>query len=309
MPARRRGSYKKKKGKAKKSSRRRIWFVVLPILALVVYGFYLPSRNWDGKSKLSLAINNESGNVLITTFDPVLGEITNLTIPGNVEVTVARQLGKRRLKNVWRLGEDEDLSGKLLTETISRGLKFPVYNWADSPAKGFSKQNILAITKAIYLNYDTSLSLKDRIKVALFSLKVKNIDRLNFDLGDFSYLTKTRLVDGEEGYIVSGGVPQRLAAVFSDQSISEKKLRVNIINAASTRTIAEKLGEVIETLGLKVAAIESGERESFDCTIIGEETEAMEKLSNILSCDLEERPVEGNFDVQVKIGDDFAKRF
>lgn len=309
MPARKRSPYKKKKSVAKKSVWRKFWLILLPFLILTLYIFYSPSKNWNGKSKLSLAINKSDGDVLITTFDPVLGEVTNLTIPGDTQVSVARQLGKRRLKNVWPLGEDENLSGKLLTETLSRNLKFPVYNWADSPAGGFSKQNILEILKAIYLQYDTSINYKDRIRIALFSIRVKNIDRINFDLKDFSYLTKANLVDGEEGYVVTGTVPQRLTAIFSDQSISEKQLRVNIINATGARDLAESVGEVVETLGLKVAAIESIGIEPFDCQIVGEEVEAVELMSKILSCDFEEKPIEGNFDVEVKIGEDFRQRF
>lgn len=308
MPARRKRRLFKKKSRDKKPVRKVIILIFLAVL--LMFGFMnFRGGFWDGDSKLSIVINKNDGDVQVATFDPTLGEITSILIPGDTQVNVARQLGERRLKNVWELGKDEGLNGQLLVETITRHFKFPVFAWADLPSEGFSKQGLAEIAKALFSSYLTNLTFGDRIKVAMFNLKVKNIDRVEIDLKDTAYLRATRLIDGEEGYVVTGRVPQRLASIFAEPIISEKQLTVAIENSSGNRILAEDLGGIVEVLGVKVAAIKSKESESFDCKILGDDEEAIRKISEIFSCSYEGVVTEGSFDLVLQIGEEFLKRF
>ncbi len=105
------------------------------------------SSFWDSDSKLTLVVNKKDGDVLIAVFNPVVDEVTSITIPKNTQLKVARQLGTWKAGSVWQLGENEDLEGKLLQETITYHLKLPVVAWADSPAEGFASGGLVHLVK------------------------------------------------------------------------------------------------------------------------------------------------------------------
>lgn len=281
--------------------------LVIFIFSIFVY-LYRSSEFWDRKNKLSIVINKKN-LVQISTFDPEVSEIVNVVIPGNTEVEVSRQLGRIKVRNVWQLGVNEGFEGKLLAETITHHFKFPVPAWADSDASGFSDTNLASLFKATFLPYKTNLKIGDRIRIAAFALRVKNIKRVEINLSETSYIRRIVLADGSMGYVVDGSFPQNLLVVFSDNEIARRGTTAVIIDKTSDANTAEELGEVIEVLGAKVASIEKREEESFDCEVEGKNTEIAKRVAVLFSCDVIRKEAEGNFDLLIKIGDKFADRF
>lgn len=316
MPA---GRIKKRRLNKKRSKSKsrfiKPFFVILVILASTTY-LLISSKFWDGDSKISIAIKEKDGHILISTLDPASSRITSISIPGNTEVELARQLGRIQLKNVWQLGKNEKLEGKLLTETITRNFKFPVYIWGETKAKGFSESRPSSIFGASIFPYKTNLKIGDRIRMGLFSLGVNNKDRIDFDLGNTAYLRKTTLTDGEEGYVISGSFPQNLLVVFSDTEFSNLRATVVIRDASENDFIAKSMGEVIEVLGAKIASIDTKsitndifDNRDTDCLVGGENDKAVEKISFLFSCDVVSETKAANFDLEIIIGKDFAERF
>ncbi|MCK4588486.1 hypothetical protein KAT60_01585 [Candidatus Woesebacteria bacterium] len=267
------------------------------------------SNFWDSDSKLTLVVNKKDGDVLIAIFNPVVDEVTSITIPKNTQLKVARQLGTWKAGSIWQLGENEDLEGKLLQETITYHLKLPVVAWADSPAEGFVNGGLVALVKAVILPYKTNLKMGDRMKLAFFSFGVKNFKREEINLAETKLLKKTRLIDGEEGFVLISGLPASILALFSDIEISQKDVSVLIRNATGKKSVPEQVGEVIEVLGAKVAAIKKEESEEFDCMVLGKDQKAVEKLVQVFSCEKGKGLPSGSFDLEIKIGEGFARRF
>lgn len=308
MPARKRRRYKSK-NKAKKKPVLLKFLVTFLILTAFVGYIFLSSDFWDGKNKLPIALATEGGNVTLAVFDPEVREITSVLIPGDTEVELARGLGTLRIRNVRQLGENEGLGGQLLSETLTSHFKFPVAAWADSPAEGFLSKSIFDLAKSVGVPYKTNLKLGDRARLALFSIGIQNTKRAEIDLSETSYLEKTNLKDGQLGYKVSGRLPSSLLVIFSDPEISKKGLTVAILDYTSNPVSARKLGEVIEVLGAKVATVSEKDVDQFDCRVKGVNPEIVKRVATLLSCQTQESKVEGNFDLQIEIGEDFAKRF
>lgn len=305
MPARRKRRPRNKKKR----------FIPVKSLGLILLFFALlffltfQTSFWDSDSKVTLAINKKDGDVLIAVFNPVIDEVTNITIPKNTQLKVARQLGTWKAGSVWQLGENEGLEGKLLQETITYHLKLPVIAWADSPAEGFASGELMALVKAVSLPYKTNLKMGDRIKLAFFSFGIKNFKREEINLAETKLLKKTRLIDGEEGFILISGLPASILALFSDIEISQKDVSVLIRDATDKKGVPEQVGEVIEVLGAKVAAIKKEESEKLDCLVLGKDQKAVEKLAQVFSCEKGKDLPSGSFDLEIKIGEEFAKRF
>lgn len=308
MPARKR-RLSRLKSKNKKRFNLKVPVVIL--LALSFFPIYLfkTSYFWDGKNKTSIVINQANGDIRISIFDPKLAEIINLDIPANTEVEVARRLGRIQIKNVWQLGENEGLDGRLLSETLTYHFRFPVSAWADHNANGLSEAKLGSIINAVLMPYKTNLGMGDKVRIALFSLGVKNLNRVEINLAESSYLKKTVLTSGEEGYLLGGSFPERLLIYFADSQISAVGATVLISDATSSPDTAEKLGEIIEVLGAKVAAIESEEVKDFDCDVMGKNPVVVEKVAKLFSCTETKESTRGNFDLEITIGEKFFERF
>lgn len=282
-----------------------VFFLVLVPVAYIV----LTTRHWDGKTRFSMVINSKDGAVSVVTFNPDSDEITSILIPANTQINLSRQLGVWKIGSVWQLGINEGMGGALLAESVTRHFKFPVYLWADSHALAFVENNPVAMLGAVLRPYDANFGLGDRFNVALFAMRVKNTKRVAINLGETAYLKKTKLIDGEEGYVRTGSIPQNLAVIFSDSEISRKNFKILIADASGKTGLAEEVGELIEVIGGKVASVAKQDIGDFDCEIlINKETKA-EIFSKFLNCDISKKSSDGTFDIELKIGSQFADRY
>ena len=288
--------------------------IVLPvalILAAVVF-LKINTQYWDGKEKFAVAYRLESGDVAVTLLDPKLSEVITLTIPGDTQVEVARNYGTMRIKNVWQLGINEKIKGRLLSETLTQNFLFPVFLWSESDAKSLGEGNLNGILRFIFIPSSTNIPFGDRLSAGFFSLRIQEIGRSNIDLGKSQFLAKQRLNDGQNGYILSGPVSQRLTVYFSDNYVAntyvaDKSLRVGITDATGEPGVAEKMGQIVEVLGGKVISIDKNSVADTDCLVTGRDRIVIKKVANLFSCKIGK--VGGDLDLQISLGTAFAKRF
>lgn len=308
-PAQRRKKRAKQKARrnGRNSYKKLLFILLVPLFTFLLITFH--TKFWKSSGKTFLAISKENGEVVVSVFDPELEKITNLIIPKNTEVDVARQLGRWKLGSVRELGENEDLEGKLLAETIVKHFKLPVAAWADAPALGFAEGGVLGVVKASLFPYKTNLGIGDKIKLGIFSIRIKNLKRENINFSEGNILKKVTLIGGEEGYVLSGRLPNYIVALFSNLSISSEGSIVVILDATGKANAAEEVGEVIEVMGVKLANIKKEEAADFDCEVKGKEKELLEEIAQVFSCKKLKTAPEGNFDVEIKIGKDFTRRF
>lgn len=300
--------YKRKKDNNKKNNLLPFFLIVIFIGSLLFY-ILATSPFWDGKSKLSLVINTEDEGVIVSTYNPKTSEIINIHIPGDTEVELSRNLGKTRIKNAWAVGLNQGEEGVILLETVRRNFKFPVFAWADRQASGFSQTNLRELISAAITSYRTNLKLGDRVALTFFALGIKNAKREDIDLKDTPYLQQATLVDGRDGYKLTGKFPQNLLVVFGDEEISSEEVTVSIIDETGDFEVSSYLTSIIEVMGAKVVSIEKSTAQTSDCDIEGTNKEIVEKIARVFSCRQSSSEVKGNFDVVIKVGEHFASRF
>lgn len=306
MPARRLSKYRQSKEKANNFGLVRLVLVLILLASGLVFLF--KTEKWESDSKFILVINDSSGDVIVSTLDPDLEEMTNLLIPQDTEVDVAKNLGKWKIKSVWKLGENEKMDGELLRLTVVKNFNIPVNSWSDSSAEALIRGDLFESLKAILSLSKTNLNIADKIRVSAFSLSVKNSNRREYRLEDTAFLRKTQLVGGEKGYIISGSFPERFLSIFADQTFSKAQVKIAIKDATGTKGLAENVGETLELLGGKIVAKITEEPSDFDCSILSNNRKLGRKIKNIFDCNLGGMP-SGNFDIEVKLGKRFAERF
>ncbi len=288
------------------------WIGIVIALLVVVMVFILlafSDRFWDGRSKLILAVATKNGDVIVSSFDPKTESIVNIFIPGSTQLIASRQLGSWKAKSLWQLGENEKLGGTLLRETIVKNFYFPVVSWGEETALAYSRGDFAGILKAVVTPFETNLKIGDKIKLAFFSLSIKNPKRVDFDLRDGGNLKKTKLPGGEEGYLISGSGMEKFIVYFTDNEISNQNLRVEIRDATGKTKIAQEVGKVIEVLGAKVSAVNKMTEEDTDCEVFGRHRKLVNLISLVYSCSTSKKERAANFDAVVKIGKTFAGRY
>lgn len=288
--------------------------VFLPVLVVLgVFAFFkFDTRYWNGNDKFILAYRLENGDAAVSVLDPKLTEFTTLVIPGDTMVDVARNYGELRIKNVWQLGVNEKLSGSLLAGTITENFLFPVFLWSDSDARALYDASIPGIARFVFFPKSTNITFGDRVSVGLFALRVRGLGKNWLDLGKNQFLVREKLVDGQPGYVLAGAISTRLTSYFSDNTFADsigsgKGLRVAIEDATGAPGVADKVGQIIEVVGGKVVSIDKKNGAPTDCIVFGSNAEAVKKIADIFSCKVSKNT--GNFDLEVDLGQMFAKRF
>lgn len=273
----------------------------------LVYHF-LPSL-WDMRSRIVLAIPRKDGDVTVSVFDPQSHSIMYFSLPAETQVTASGNLGTWKLGSIWRLGIQEKKEGRLLTETIVKTFQIPTDGWADENAIGFLQGNIGQIVKAVTQIKSTNLTLKDRINLALFSLRLNPSDKYEVNLIDIGYLYPTELLDGDDGYKSRRDLPSKIGSYVSDPFITSERPTMTIKDATGQISSAAQVSRVIEALGGKVLSIEDENPEKGDCIIRAVKPITAARLAEVLGCKIVKQLPTGNFDIEIVIGEDFAKRF
>jgi len=283
--------------------------VILPVVVIIGLFLFLKldTKYWNGSDKFILAYRLDSGDVAVSVLDPKLTELTTLTIPGDTQVNVARNYGQLRIKNVWQLGINEKIGGKLLAETVTQNFLFPVFLWSDSDAKSLADGSLPGILHFIIFPRSANISLGDRLSAGLFALKLQDMERSTIDLGKNQFLVKQKLTDGQIGFVLGGPISPRLTAYFSDNYLSNTNLRVVIKDATGVPGVADTVGQIIEVMGGKVISVDKNSPDGSDCLVLGSDLKIVKKIANIFSC--KGGQGKGETDLEIDLGAAFAKRF
>lgn len=284
-----------------------VFFVLFLVVFLVV--LFVALTLILNKDKINMVVRGEAGEIYVSSFDFEAKKITTFVIPPTAELEVSRSLGKWKAKSLWQLSMNEKLGGALLSETVTRDFHFPTFLWADSLAQGFSDGKVATPFLSLFAPYKTNLGMLDKLRLFFIALTVKNFDRELIDLSKTSYLRKTKLADGEDGYVVTKNLPQELIYVFAESLINKKETRVEIIDLTGTYGVGESVGATIEVLGAKILATTKGPSDDSDCIVLGKDSTVVGKIAKVFSCEQGKGSAEDRFDIQIKIGKKFAQRF
>lgn len=292
--------------------RKKIWkFILIFALAVVIVGvlfFIFGSRAWDGHSKITSVYQKMSGDASIVVLDPGSLSIVTFDVPSQTEVQAARQLGTWKIGSISRLGEDKKISGDFLKNTIIKSFNFPIDEEADESFGRLTSGNLLSEIGAV-VGGQSDFSLVDRIKIALFSLQIADVSRFDINLSNTSELERAFLSDGSLGWKVNENTPTNIESYFVIGDLENKNYNVLINNGTGSNLYSSLVGKVAEMIGVNVASIQILPTTDFDCSVMGQSHEAVDKIARIFSCGKVYGQPANNFDVRIDIGKKFKTRF
>lgn len=261
--------------------------------------------------RVSLVTPNSKGDIVFSLFDFKEGTVSNVIIPGSTEVTTARNLGNWKIESLWKLGQNEKVGGVLLAETVTRALALPADYWGDQVYSDLGSGDLSKTMRAVFAVEPTNLSLSDRLRIGLFSLQAKATSRQEINLADSKYLYRTKLADGTLGYKVRDiNLPFELRAILADADISKEGATILLENAAGRDSISGEIGEIVDVLGGKVASVTKLNIADIDCVIFGDsKLVSYQTLAKVFACTRSGKLADYNFDIVLRVGSKFARRF
>lgn len=245
--------------------------------------FFIREMVVRGPDNFSIVYPEENGSIKLMLYDLANERSVKLDIPGDVEVNLAMGRGILRAKNVKRLIDSENLPGQLLADTIMKTLRLPVDYWSG----------------------DVPLSAK--IAIIAHNLRGSREDQISLE--NSPYLLKTKLIDGEEGYKVSGSLTLSLVSLFSDPSISKNQTAVRLVNRTGDNAYdLSHVVEVLEVLGAKPVPPLKEDPLDADCVVKANDAYTRARVASIFNCSEDPSPPEA-FDIELILGSHFSKRF
>lgn len=314
MPARIKNNKRRRQKYALKITLRKhlyskgILITFLLILTLLLFSISFKHDKWSNDGYLSVAVVGDSPDVTVIIANPEDDHLVTIIIPGNTEVDSARNFGILPLKNIWRLSQEQGTSGELLPETITRYFYFPTTSYLRIRGSIDSTHKLSGLHR-MFLDVETNLSFADRVSLALFIFRVRNIDNVQYDLSKSRMLSSSVLSDGSEGFIYNRNPSGNITTYFHDQSLRRNSPKIKIVNRTGNRLLVEQIGKVFESLGVKVSFFENKEVSDNDCTLIYKNFDSVSKLNELFDCELEEASFEEGYDVTMDIGVLFSKRY
>ncbi len=308
MPARKRVNRVEKKA----SKFKHLKFIIYAFLAvlLIIFLKKVSTKKYlKNTDKVNIAIQEKNGDVSLVIFDLVNTELTRIIIPGNTEIESAHNFGNFRLKKIWQLSYNEGIGGKLLSQTLTKYFKFPNFIWADSDALNFISSNPIDCIKPIFIPFKTNLELGDKIVLSRFCMKVNNIDRTEIDLAKSSFIKKTKLIDGEEGYVLSGLPSPKLYSNLNYFAGSKEGIKIAIKDGTENPSAAIEIGEIAEIMGAKVASIIRTNKEDVSCMVKSKDSKMLDIFSSLFGCIKSKEVPDENFNLEMIIGSRFSKEF
>jgi len=283
-------------------------FLVFLLLVLVFILFFL-KKNRRAEDKILLVVQGKDV-VRIVDFDFTSSEIVVVDIPDSLEVEASHNLGNWELSSIWNLGENEKIGGgKLLVETLRNNLFAPVYYFSSEKGESLVEGSVFSSLAFPFLESKSNLGLINKIKLAIFSARFKDSKLTKIDLSSTSFLEKTRLKSGKDGYRVKGELPQELIWVFAHPLFLENNVFVSLINETGSSLIVGKISRILETMGAKLGSVYNQNESSEDCEIAALNQDLLSDLSLVFSCrEVKDEKLERN-EIVLKIGKKFKERF
>ncbi len=204
----------------KRNSFNVILVLFILVIAFCVLFFVISPKNWNGKTKFSIVGEDDSGNISIEILDPANSAVTNISIPASTEVEAANQLGTWKLGSITKLGQDKNLGGDFLKNTVIKSFSFPI----DS---------------------SSNLSLLDKLRIKFYLLTIGNTAKLDINLANTNYLNKRQLVDGTPGYQIESVMPTKIESYFTEDFLDTNQ-NILINNATGSVSVGNMVGKVLQ---------------------------------------------------------------
>lgn len=208
------------------------WLVVLLAAGGLAVGIWTTVRQkWDGKSRFTVVSIGES--VMVESIDPEVSGGLRVTLPGNLELETVGGRGK------WRV----EALAKLAQKYGAR--------WAADSVANYLGIGYTAEKGGIWWWWRT-----------------RGAEWREVDMVGERLVREVAEVDGQKVLVLSENWEPAARKWFVSGKIANENLSVEIENASGVDGAGNNAARMMETAGIKVDNVESGEAKDGKCTVV-----------------------------------------
>jgi len=277
-----------------------ILFSAFLLLGLGKRIFNWSRGNWDGKAQISLAIETNTGKILIFILTPAKNMSTVVIVPGE-SIVETPWFGAYQAKKLSLLAKQEG-TPSVFSRSLAYFLGMPI-------DRGFIETN---------LSVDQYDKKTIRSKLRRFFSPFRSIDNLRIwhwlgsrehvwkiiNLVDFG--RETSLPDGSSVLVVdTKAISDRFWELFTDPMIKNEDIPVSVFNSGEVSGLAEKAAIIIRNFGGRVVEVADRKmEEEEECLIlisgfVPEHTATVRRLESVFGCRSKVGEREGIGDIQI----------
>lgn len=220
---------------------------------------------WDGQSQINITVQTD--DIVLLSYHPKEGMLNSLIIPKSTHLEVVGGLGEYPINNIIKLGKTEKIDGGiLLSRSLQKFLAAPIDGYIiqvnNQSANGWTKIKNDDIKNGKLLTMDwcwfsrecqSNLSFWDILRLTwVFSqLKPNQIKAVKFE--EEGILQEKTLPDNSQILAPDYLVIDKLSlALFSDQSVLDEELTIEILNATEKPGLANAVARMVKNLGAEL---------------------------------------------------------
>lgn len=255
-----------------------------------------------------------SSDPTIYSYNPQTNSLTIIEVPKTTQVEASSGYGKWLAGSLWQLGADEGKGGELLATSLEKALGLPIDGWMSSQGEALFESRTLSVPSALWVvGSRTNLTIFDRLNIILATNSVGVADRRSLDLVTTGALKKTELPDGLEAYVPVSDKTRTIFELLRDETVFAEGKTLLVVNTTLKQGIAGEVARIAGTLGVKVVATQTTDRDVEGCEVVGVEENinsyASRRLAQIFKCETRTGDPSGPGHLEIILGEGFAERF
>jgi len=299
--------------------------LVLGFVFILLYSVYQGFRKstWDGKNNINFVIQGE--RTFIYSYHPGDEILNIISLPNNLFIETAKGYGEYELKNIYQLGEGEEIGGgDLLVMSLQNFFTVPIDGYiVKIPDSKFEIQNVSLEKARLSSLYFCLLTRDCKTDLGLWSLirVFNNLGKLKFNQIDLTKIEETILFKKEK--IADGSEVLRLESLqiddfsqmfFTDKKFLNEGLKINVLNATYHPGLAKNASCLLRNIGGDIINNRDAD-DVFDNSVLYyadqkyEKSYSLNKIRQIFRIKkvLFDPQIKG--DIKVILGKDFLNKF
>ncbi len=252
------------------------WAVGL-VIGLVIVGLgiqdYRQSMVVGSKSRFSLVVTGESGQVTFLSYDPTERRVFQLTFPDGLSIR-SRSVGEYELSSLYKLGSYSGSGGEFVRRKVQGFMRIPVMGYVVVKGK-----NSGIFGGVLLGNNASNLSKLDALTLlyrgASYTWKTATEDEL----------TRAGVISEADGALVYH--PDRLQQYVGDRlfdwGVGVTNVTIAVVNNSGIDGMGSDVADFLSNVGFDVVAVRSGSVEQEQSQLVRVSGDKLDPIVNLLT--------------------------
>jgi hypothetical protein len=263
--------------------------------------------------------------VEIASYEPRLGRWAVVQMTKDAHISGVFGLGEYSLEALWTLGQSEASPSMFLRESLAEELGVPVpyvigykqdtfRNWEGTTVS----PSILSWFQLPFFlqgRFVSNLTLQEFVMLIRLTQSQTPANTQRYILRENSGLVEQKAKDGASYLRFDrSAFDTRTADIFEESLLREEAVRVVVYNTTDRPAVGARVGRMIDKLGAFVVSVANDNSSSVQsCEISGTveklQTKTSQRIQAIFGCLPREDQSQGQGDLYVRVGNEFANRY